>query len=556
MKKPYYLLIAATLLLTGVNLTSCDSQVQGTLTIQGNNHVGINEYLQLSAYFNDAKNEDVVWSSSNVDVATVSSSGIVKGLKVGKTTITASLKENSEIKSTQEVEVHESFELNMVYNRFRNNSYKVASTGSFSLNGTEYDLSFEEKYFSNSYSFVSQSKNFENSFGYGEDFDTIVYKYSLNDNVVSNAEFIRDEVYGYRRMTYDLDDLGISAFASYQLRDDNTYLIGEDLTKQVFLSMIVQNFKTDNQANIDAARGLVNALNSLTIKVLTPTSFETIFDFNDNKVTTLKFETIAEKNEALNTYLLSNDIGKPVVEKDLLRLKELVKNHNYTRHLGYYNSEETKIEIGTAYYTEDYMYYDFTEEYIAYFNAHPQGEKKVLNDYGYVNIEKDVDNEHKGPAVYYFEYKDVDGQMQVVLGEKYVETDSLVPTKYTKYYEFFENATWIMEYVDHKLFTFQPTSTNDFANKENYKEYMSNSLTAADITYYLFQDYVLAFDATPLGLFMAYSDSAVDSECELYVGGYMYISGSAAYIYQTYSYTGFNTSSVTVMEEYLQSLKS
>lgn len=556
MKRPYYLLIAASLLFTGINLTSCNTIPQGTLTIRGNNHVGINEYIQLSAYLNEEENDNIIWTTSNSDVATVSSSGIVKGLKAGKATITASLKDNSEIKTSQEIEVHESFELSMVYNRFRNNSYKVVSTGSFSVKGYELDLSFEEKCFDDSYLFVSKSKNLEKSFGYGEDFDKIVYKYSLTNNEISRAEFLRDEVYGYRNLVYDLDNFGISVFAGYQLRDDNTYLIEEKTTKDLFLSMLLQNFKTDNDNNVSAARELVSSLNTLTIKVLTPTSFETIFDFNEDRVATLSFETISEKNEDLNAFLLKADIEKPVVESDILKIKELVKNHNYIRHLGYYTSEDIKIEIGTAYYTEDYVYYDFTDEYIAYFNAHPQGEKKVLNDYGYVNIEKDVDADHKGPAVYYFEYKDVNGQMQVVLGERYVEENSLVPTKYTKYYEFFENATWIMDYIDHKLFTFQPTATNDFANKENFKEYMSNSLTVADITYYLFQDYVMAFDATPLGLFMAFSDSTIDGECELYVGGYMYISGSAAYVYQNYSYTGFNTSSVSVMDEYLTNLKS
>lgn len=73
---------------------------------------------------------------------------------------------------------------------------------------------FEEKYYTDSYLFISSSIDYESSFGYGEEKDTtIVYHYDYN-NEITNAEFLRTEVYNYRSLTYDLQDLSINDFAN------------------------------------------------------------------------------------------------------------------------------------------------------------------------------------------------------------------------------------------------------------------------------------------------------------------------------------------------------
>lgn len=559
MKKTCLLLVSC-LFFSSLILTSCDnsqtSVVEGSLTIKGKNHLGLNnDYVYLEAYLDDTLTNNVKWSSSNPKVATVSSIGMVKGLSIGNVTITASLKDNEEITAKFEMEVHESFELSAVLARFKNQSYKTSVNDSVTVNNRKLNFEFEEKYYSNSYTFLSNSSNFKSSFGYGEsDLDNIVYYYDFINSEVENAEFLRDEIYGYKSITYDIENLSLGLFSSFTINDDNTYIINEDSIKNIFISMLVQNIDSSKTNNVEDCTNLISHFNSLTIKVLSPTSFESVFDFFDeHQIVKMNFSVINDSNEKLANYLKTKEIRTPNVEADLLKIKRLVENHNYTRNLGTYVNGNISIEIGKCYYTKDYVYYDFTDEYINYSNEHkelrPNQSEEDLCDYGFVNI--DNSNTYR-TGVYYFEYKEVDGSYKVCIGERYIEENN--PTNYTKYYEFFENASWIMEYIEKKLFTFQPTSTSDFANT-TFKEYISNSLTVADITYYLFQDYVVAFDATPLGLIFAFNDNIDDSNCEFFVAGYLYIQGQQVYVYQDYSYSEFNTSSVDCMESFLKSYK-
>ncbi len=69
--------------------------------------IEVDEALQLKATVlpMEAANKNVVWTSSNTSVATVSAEGLVTGLTVGTTTITATSEENGEIKATCEITV-------------------------------------------------------------------------------------------------------------------------------------------------------------------------------------------------------------------------------------------------------------------------------------------------------------------------------------------------------------------------------------------------------------------------------------------------------------------
>lgn len=555
MKKSF--LILCSLLLCTPMLNSCNQTTQETLLIKGNNQVGINEYIDLSAYLNDELTDNVIWSSSDPSIATVSSIGMVKGLKVGTVIISCVLSNNKNVSNTFEVSVHESYSLSNVMGKFIKDkvAYKTSVNNTIKINNQNIDIKFEEKYYTDSYLFISSSIDYESSFGYGEENDTtIVYHYDYN-NDITNAEFLRTEVYNYRSLTYDLQDLSINDFANYNLNDNNEYEILENNTKTTFISFINQNFNTKNDKT-SAYQSLSNGLTSLKIKVQDENNFSAIYDFSSS-IVTMNFSLINEENTLLNNYLSKNSIGKPTVESDILKIKDLSRNHNYIRDLGRYvdTVDGKKIEInrGTCYYTENYIYYDFTDEYIEYYNAHPElqinNSNKTLFDCGYINISSKTT---KSDGVYYFEYKSIDGEMKLMVSnDKYREKNNF--TNYTKYYEFIENLTWIMDYTDDKLFTYEKTNTNTF--DESYNEYVSNSLDCADITYYLFQDYITAFDATPLGLFLAYKNANEEKDCVVYVGAYLYVKGAGVFDYQNYSYSGFNSSNVKLIDDYLLNLK-
>lgn len=555
MKKSF--LILCSLLLCTPMLNSCNQTTQETLLIKGNNQVGINEYIDLSAYLNDELTDNVIWSSSDPSIATVSSIGMVKGLKVGTVIISCVLSNNKNVSNTFEVSVHESYSLSNVMGKFIKDkvAYKTSVNNTIKINNQNIDIKFEEKYYTDSYLFISSSIDYESSFGYGEENDTtIVYHYDYN-NEITNAEFLRTEVYNYRSLTYDLQDLSINDFANYNLNDNNEYEILENNTKTTFISFINQNFNTSNDKT-SAYQSLSNGLTSLKIKVQDENNFSAIYDFSSS-IVTMNFSLINEENTLLNNYLSKNFIGKPTVESDILKIKDLSRNHNYIRDLGRYvdtvDGKKIEISMGTCYYTENYIYYDFTDEYIEYYNAHPElqinNANKTLFDFGYINISSKTT---KSDGVYYFEYKSIDGEMKLMVSnDKYREENNF--TNYTKYYEFIENLTWIMDYTDDKLFTYEKTNTNTF--DESYNEYVSNSLDCADITYYLFQDYITAFDATPLGLFLAYKNADEEKDCIVYVGAYLYVKGAGVFDYQNYSYSGFNSSNVKLIDDYLLNLK-
>lgn len=555
MKKNF--LILCSLLLCTPMLNSCNQTTQETLLIKGNNQVGINEYIDLSAYLNDELTDNVIWNSSDPSIATVSSIGMVKGLKVGTVIISCVLSNNKNVSNTFEVSVHESYSLSNVMGKFIKDkvAYKTSVNNTIKINNQNIDIKFEEKYYTDSYLFISSSIDYESSFGYGEENDTtIVYHYDYNKEI-TNAEFLRTEVYNYRSLTYDLQDLSINDFANYNLNDNNEYEILENNTKTTFISFINQNFNTTNDKT-SAYQSLSNGLTSLKIKVQDENNFSAIYDFSSS-IVTMNFSLINEENTLLNNYLSKNSIGKPTVESDILKIKDLSRNHNYIRDLGRYvdtvDGKKIEINMGKCYYTENYIYYDFTDEYIEYYNAHPElqinNSNKTLFDFGYINISSKTT---KSDGVYYFEYKLIDGEMKLMVSnDKYREENNF--TNYTKYYEFIENLTWIMDYTDDKLFTYEKTNTNTF--DESYNEYVSNSLDCADITYYLFQDYITAFDATPLGLFLAYKNADEEKDCIVYVGAYLYIKGAGVFDYQNYSYSGFNSSNVKLIDDYLLNLK-
>lgn len=555
MKKNF--LILCSLLLCTPMLNSCNQTTQETLLIKGNNQVGINEYIDLSAYLNDELTDNVIWNSSDPSIATVSSIGMVKGLKVGTVIISCVLSNNKNVSNTFEVSVHESYSLSNVMGKFIKDkvAYKTSVNNTIKINNQNIDIKFEEKYYTDSYLFISSSIDYESSFGYGEENDTtIVYHYDYNKEI-TNAEFLRTEVYNYRSLTYDLQDLSINDFANYNLNDNNEYEILENNTKTTFISFINQNFNTTNDKT-SAYQSLSNGLTSLKIKVQDENNFSAIYDFSSS-IVTMNFSLINEENALLNNYLSKNSIGKPAVESDILKIKDLSRNHNYIRDLGRYvdtvDGKKIEINMGKCYYTENYIYYDFTDEYIEYYNAHPElqinNSNKTLFDCGYINISSKTT---KSDGVYYFEYKSINGEMKLMVSnDKYREKNNF--TNYTKYYEFIENLTWIMDYTDDKLFTYEKTNTNTF--DESYNEYVSNSLDCADITYYLFQDYITAFDATPLGLFLAYKNADEEKDCIVYVGAYLYIKGAGVFDYQNYSYSGFNSSNVKLIDDYLLNLK-
>ena len=78
-----------------------------TISGQNNREVSVNGYLQLSAVIepSNASNKNIVWSSSNPEIAVVNNTGRVIGVKAGRAIITASSVDGSNISRSTEITV-------------------------------------------------------------------------------------------------------------------------------------------------------------------------------------------------------------------------------------------------------------------------------------------------------------------------------------------------------------------------------------------------------------------------------------------------------------------
>lgn len=522
------------------NSNNSNSQEQNTnqnqkrLEIVCQNSVGINEYITVTALF-EGKECDVKWESSDKTVLTISSAGIVKGIKEGKATIKATKGEDV---ATKEIIVHESMQLGRVFTRFNNANYKLVVTS----NIADFDISFTEYYYKESYYYETNSSLLVSSYGLGQDYEGCFEYYKQNDRVIS-ATFLRDNLTSYRDLLNDLTDIGSNPFSNTKVSDDNKYDLKTDTYKSFFFSSYAQKCQETASNKLSL---LYSTISTLELEVLTPYSFLVKMEFGIDQECTLKYEIFNEENIALREYLDAHNIAYPKVYESINKITELVKGHNYLRNLGTYRkADDSKINIGTCYYTENYLYFDFSDEYIEELKA-----TKEYYDYGYINISG---SKNYKDGVYPFTYKtNAEGVKELILEEKVSEKNSY-GQEYKKYYEFYENITLVMDSVQNDLYSFQLFNTNSLAKE--YEEYYSNASTSCSIGSSLFSDYVQGLSAEVNGLLISCSlDADNEANSIINYGAIFNVMGSYAYNYSAYSYTGFNTVSVAMLEEFMTNI--
>ena len=203
------------------------------------------------------------------------------------------------------------------------------------------------------------------------------------------------------------------------------------------------------------------------------------------------------------------------------------------------------MPIGKVYFTENAMYYDFNEEYI---DEVEQQDK--LFDKGYVNISG---KEGYTDGVYEFTYKrNAEGTQVFELGNRVTDKD-YQENSYLHYYDFMENISLVMEYLEGKEYTFTPTTTSDYPT--TYSQFYSNAETAQNVAYSLFQDEVNAFDATTNGfIFASYIDEENPENSVMNYGVIMTVLGQTTYLYSSYQYSGFGSVTIPVVDDFLKTL--
>ncbi len=94
---------------------------EATIVIVGKNEIEVDEKTQLTVNCYNTDNNNVIWSSSNEDVATVDSNGLVTGLKEGEAIIKAVLQDDSSVFYEKVINVTKKQESNGLIKNFYKN---------------------------------------------------------------------------------------------------------------------------------------------------------------------------------------------------------------------------------------------------------------------------------------------------------------------------------------------------------------------------------------------------------------------------------------------------
>ncbi len=554
------ILCVLSLTLLSFNFYSCNhSQVsedstssestKKTLTLEKKDRIGIREYFQLKAYLGEDECE-VSYISSNKKVATVSSSGLLKGIALGKTTIEATLNSDSSIKTSFELEVIDSMEPEVVLRRYLNStSYVVTGEGYYNDDTSQYSLDYEENFYSDSYEFTLKGKGSQPFIGsYGISYDVNnAFMYGKQNNEVVGAQYFRKGISDYHVMITDVTDLPLSSLRVNQLNDENSYEIEDQSFVEACVLMLTQNMSSQ-----DIMMDLYTNLKNITINIISPYEFKLDYGFityNIDASFSLHFHDLGNKeNEALHNYLKNHKVVVPETYDDITKVKELSANHNFYCELGTYTKEDkTSISMGKSYYTEDYCFIDYSDEYIE-----ETKETYTYVDNGYINLEGKQDYED---GVYEFTAsKDEENNIVYTIGDMITETGYL-GLRYLKYYDYVENLALIMDQMQTVLYSFEETSTDDYENLKDYKEYASWTTFGSYIAKEIFSDLVSTGMFSPMGIILSINyDEQEPSNTKVRYGGLFDVMGNMTYYYSDFEYTGFGKAKVESLDNFLASL--
>ena len=156
-------------------------------------YIGLNEYAYLTTIDQNGDEAAVDYVSSDEKIATVSSTGTVKGISFGEVTVTAISKVDSKITDSIVITVGESLTLYNVMNRLlKADSYKTTYTGRFTYGYTNYSFNNVEEVNSDTYYFDAIDENdWFKDVGYASrNYET--FEFSKTGDEFSNAIYIRN----------------------------------------------------------------------------------------------------------------------------------------------------------------------------------------------------------------------------------------------------------------------------------------------------------------------------------------------------------------------------
>lgn len=551
----------ACLLLAGLPLFACAPSASSSSTPESTpvaptkaltvtsdvTYIGVNEYAQLSVANEKGEAVNASFSSSDKSIATVSSSGVVKGVAYG--TVTINVTADGYPSASIEITVGESKSLFSVTQKILSaSSFKVDYTGSLSFMGTNYELEMKEYVTPYVYYYDANGCPAFDSVGYGT-YGYDAFEFQLVDGRVSDATYFRYNYSSYNDLTLTLKGLTGNYF-SLQPNEEGLYdLLGSDdsvllmnlLFQHTNLPSITANFSLDSLTVFDAEVPDPNTL-----------IFHMEIESLSGKVNPIDV-TVSDINSVslpwLDEFLAKPDIKTPEVYEDVEKAYELVSKGNYVNDLGAIGIYEDntgdlleQIEQGSAKFTSDYVYFDYTDEFLDYYNKEMEEYGEKLSRGGYINL---------SDGVYTFF---VDENESIALGDKWEYVDG-AGQLYTRYQDYYPNPWLILDIIKEagRLYTFTPLSGGSGMMSDNAIEYISDADVSLEIASALDED-AQGAGGTAYALSLGMELNEFDpSQSIIAIGGMFefadYFGMVLPPIYT--EYTGFGHGNVAILDQYL-----
>ncbi len=505
------------------------------LKISGTDHVGIREYVTLSASYG-GKSVQPQWTSKDKTIAEVSSKGMVKGLSLGTTTIRASYEG---VTASFEIKVTESYALSSLVQRRTKKGYAL----SVSSSGTRFKnpLSFSLDVYQNEFDYVSSALELVQPYGMAKDGKGKLFSYSFESGKIKDPLYLRDQT-----ITLSGSFTGLTASSYYPtvISQDNTYEFDSTTTAgtaliDAYFQRAVQFYKDKDSVSELQAKN-----KELKFLVHDDSSFTATFVFSDSESSSIemKFSVKNQENysQAISDYLTGNVPSYPEVYPDRNRLYQICQGYNYRNDFGNYvdKTENKTIHIGYRYYTDKYIFNYYEDDYIEETKESYQDDPLV--SHGFVDIQGKK-NLLDGSYAFTIE------NGKVVLGKRQMDSSG---NPYAHWYQYQTSPTYYLNVLKDEFYCFDAV-TNDTTDKGN--QYASKSDKAASITNLLFSDIIQLLSATPVGLRFALN--AKEDSASFSIGGLFTLQNAYFYDYYKYDFVNIGTTSSTLMDNYLASLE-
>lgn len=238
------------------------------------------------------------------------------------------------------------------------------------------------------------------------------------------------------------------------------------LTDSINLSAIL------NMASLTVSSGLMSLIQEAKVEANEDGLIFSL-DFGVNGTIKETVTNIDDDNLTLQEYedYITNG-GKPrQAEAPLLSLMDNFSSYNYSSSMGSLTVKGKTIDVGTRYFSKQYIYEDYTDEYINY--AKELGE--TVKRQGYIELNG---NEYVSKGIYSFEIDTYDESNKPIFKDSSLK-DFYGEDKLIKQYPYFNSLTF-----NTYLASFYSTTNNPYSSNESY--YCSRSDLSTEFGNYIF----------------------------------------------------------------------